>query len=181
MSTSAFSGPLVTWGQNPVLADYNPDMGSSMFFAGSGILDPRQAFTYLPGQSVSQPTVGWLGIDNINTITAVPYTSATAAAVVSANPTGATLLLTNVSSATTGIFVTQTFTRSDTGVLDTNGGLGLLALDAYTSVTASCAAGVLTVTANGGMPIGPGMVLISSSTAVSGGTLGANVVPSTNV
>ena len=52
MADTAFSGPLIVFGQNPTQpSDYNPDLGSSLFYAGGGILDPRQPFTYLPGEA----------------------------------------------------------------------------------------------------------------------------------
>jgi hypothetical protein len=170
MSISAFSGPLVVFGQNPLVPnEYNPDLGSSLFYAGGGILDPRTAFTYQPGEAQSAPDFGWYGFSDIVSFTGVPYTNAAAAIVASANATSATLTLVSTNSATTGVYYSSVFTRSDTGVTDT-----VLALDAYASVTASASNGVLTVTANSGMPIGPGMVLLSASTTVTGGTLGVS-------
>ena len=170
MADTAFSGPMIVFGQNPIQpSDYNPDLGSSLFYAGGGILDPRGPFTYYPGESQSSPDFGWYGFSDIVSFSGVPYTNSTAAIVASANPTSATLALVTTNSATTGVYYSSVFTRSDTGVTDT-----VLALDAYASVTASASNGVLTVTANSGMPIGPGMVLLSSSTTVTGGTLGAS-------
>ena len=169
MSITAFSGPVIVFGQNPVSAEYNPDIGSSLFYAGGGILDPRGPFTYLPGEAQSAPDFGWYGFSDIVTYLNVPYTNAAAAIVASANPTSATLTLVSANSATTGVESSSVFTRSDTGVTDT-----VLALDAYASVTASATNGVLTVTANSNLPIGPGMVLLASTTTVTGGTLGAS-------
>jgi hypothetical protein len=169
MSVSAFSGPVIVFGQNPVSAEYNPDLGSSLFYAGGGLLDPRAAFTYQPGEAQSAPDFGWYGFSDIVSFTGVPYSNGSGAIVASAVPTSATLSLVTTNSATTGVYYSSVFTRSDTGVTDT-----VLALDAYASVTASATSGVLTVTANSSMPIGPGMVLLSSSTTVTGGTLGAS-------
>ena len=169
MADTAFSGPIIVFGQNPVSAEYNPDLGSSLFYAGGGILDPRGPFTYLPGEAQSAPDFGWYGFSDIVTYLNVPYTNAAAAIVASANPTSATLTLVSANSATTGVYSSSVFTRSDTGVTDT-----VLALDAYASVTASATNGVLTVTANSNLPIGPGMVLLASTTTVTGGTLGAS-------
>jgi len=170
MADTAFSGPIIVFGQNPTQPlDYNPDLGSSLFYAGGGILDPRTPFTYLPGESQAAQDFGWYGFSDIVSFTGVPYTNAAAAIVASANATSATLTLVSTNSATTGVYYSSVFTRSDTGATDT-----VLALDAYASVTASATNGVLTVTANSGMPIGPGMVLLSSSTTVTGGTLGAS-------
>jgi hypothetical protein len=169
MSITAFSGPMIVFGQNPVSAEYNPDLGSSLFYAGGGILDPRTVFTYVPGEAQYSPDFGWYGFSDIVSYLAVPYTNAAAAIVASANPTSATLSLVSTNSATTGVYYSSVFTRSDTGATDT-----VLALDAYASVTASATNGILTITANSNMPVGPGMVLLSSSTTVTGGTLGAS-------
>lgn len=170
MSVSAFSGPVIVFGQNPLVPnEYNPDLGSSLFYAGGGILDPRTAFTYQPGEAQSAPDFGWYGFSDIVSFTGVPYSNGSGAIVASAVPTSATLSLVTTNSATTGVYYSSVFTRSDTGVTDT-----VLALDAYASVTASATNGILTVTANSNMPIGPGMVLLSSSTTVTGGTLGAS-------
>lgn len=176
MANTAFSGPLIVFGQNPTQpADYNPDIGgSSLFYAGTGILDPRIPFTFFPGESQAAVDYGWLGVDNITTLSAVPYTASSTAIVASANPTSATLALVTSSSSTTGVYYNNTnFVRSDTGATDT-----VLALDAYASVTGSFSNGVLTITASSNqMPIGPGMVVISTSGTVSQGTaLGTQVV-----
>ena len=176
MANTAFSGPLLVFGQNPTQpADYNPDIGgSSLFYAGTGILDPRIPFTFFPGESQAAVDYGWLGVDNITTLSAVPYTASSAAIVASANPTSATLALVTSSSSTTGVYYNNTnFVRSDTGATDT-----VLALDAYASVTGSFSNGILTITASSNqMPIGPGMVVISTSGTVSQGTaLGTQVV-----
>ena len=175
MAVTAFSGPLVVFGQSPLTAENNPDIGSSLFFAGVGLLDPRLPFTYNPGEAQSAPDLGWLGIDNITTLSIVPYTKAAGAIVASANPAGATLTLVSASSATTGVYITPSIPRSDTGALDTNGGAGLVALDAYTSVTASFANGVMTITANSAMPVTPGMVVLTGGT-VTAGTLAGTVI-----
>lgn len=169
MAISAFSGPLISFGQSPFAgAEYNPDISPSMFWGGVSLLDPRLPFTYIPGEAQVAQDFAWLGSDCITTQNIVPYTKATSAIVASANPTGATLALVSANSATTGVFITNTFVRSDTGALDTNGGAGLVALDAYTSVTGSIANGVLTVTANSAMPITPGMVIQTAANVTAG-------------
>ena len=169
MANTAFSGPMIVFGQNPSSpTDYNPDIGgSSYFYAGAGFLDPRAYYTFLPGEAQAAIDYGWLGFDNITTLSAVPYSAAAAAIVASANPTSATLSLVNTSSSTTGVYYSTVFTRADTGTTDT-----VLALDAYASVTGSVTNGVLTVTASSGqMPIGPGMVILTASGTVSQGTV----------
>jgi len=175
MSITAFSGPLMVFGQNPYNPnEYNPDVGGmSMFNGGAGLMDTRTPFTYLPGEAQSAPDYGWLGFDNITTINAVPYTKAVGAVVASANATSATLTLVSASSATTGVYITTNMTRSDTGAVDAG---PLVALDAYTSVTASFSNGVMTITANSAMPVAPGMVVISTSGTVSQGTAAGSQV-----
>ena len=169
MANTGFSGPLMVYGQYPgTPQDYNPDIGgASMFNGGACIMDPRQAYTYLPGESQASLDFGWFGFDNITTINAVPYTKATSAVVASANATAANLTLVSANSATTGVYVTTTMTRGDTGAVDAG---PLVVLDGYTSVTASFANGVMTITANSAMPVAPGMVVISTSGTVSQGT-----------
>ena len=175
MSNTAFSGPMIVFGQNPSSpSDYNPDIGgSSLFYAGAGFLDPRLTYTYLPGEGQSALDFGWLGLDNITTLSAVPYSAAAAAIVASANPTSATLSLVTTSSSTTGVYYSTSFVRADTGATDT-----VLALDAYASVTGTVANGILTVTASSSqMPIGPGMVILTTSGTVSQGTaLGSQII-----
>lgn len=170
MSKTAFSGPVVSFGQAlPTPNEYNPDLGTSLFYAGSGILDPRVPFTYQPGQSADSFTAGWLGSSHIMTLEAVPYTANTAAVVASANPTGPTLSLVSANSATTGVSITNSLTNSATGQIDT---ASLVALDSFLSFTGSISGNVLTVTANPGMPISPGCVLLTAGGA---GTLSQGV------
>lgn len=176
MTITAFSGPVIGFGQNPVGSEYNPDLGPSLFWGGAGLMDPRLAYAYQPGKSRSSGAFGWLGFDNITTISAVPYTKAAGAIVASANPTGATLTLVSANSATTGVYITPSITRADTGAADTNSGAGLVALDAYASVTASFSNGVMTITANSAMPITPGMVVLTTGGTVSQGTAAGTVI-----
>ena len=176
MTITAFSGPVIGFGQNPVGSEYNPDLGPALFWGGAGLMDPRLAYAYQPGKSRSSGTFGWLGFDNITTISAVPYTKAAGAIVASANPTGATLTLVSANSATTGVYITPSITRADTGQIDTNGGAGLVALDAYASCTASFSNGVMTITANSAMPITPGMVVLTTGGTVSQGTAAGTVI-----
>ena len=176
MAHASFSGPLVVFGQNPTQPfDYNPDIGgSSLFASGTGILDPRTPYTYYPGEAQPAPDFGWLGIDNITTLSAVPYSASAAAIVASANPTSATLTLVSSNSSTTGVYYSTSFVRADTGATDT-----VLALDAYASVTGTFSNGVLTITASSSqMPIGPGMVVLTTSGTVSQGTVAGTQIVS---
>ena len=176
MTITAFSGPIIGFGQSPSGSEYNPDLGPSLFWGGAGLMDPRLAYAYQPGRARSAGVFGWLGFDNITTISAVPYTKAAGAIVASANPTGSTLTLVSANSATTGVYITPSITRADTGTVDTNGGAGLVALDAYASCTASFSNGVMTITANSAMPITPGMVVLTTGGTVSQGTAAGTVI-----
>jgi len=176
MAHASFSGPLIVFGQNPTQpSDYNPDIGgSSLFNAGTGILDPRIPYTYFPGEAQPAPDFGWLGVDNITTLSAVPYTASATAIVASAAATSATLTLVSAASSTTGVYPSTVFVRADTGATDT-----VLALDAYASVTGSFSNGVLTITTSTNqMPIGPGMVVLTTSGTVSQGTVAGTQIVS---
>lgn len=173
MAISAFSGPLVSFGQNAIAgSEYNPDLAPSLFWGGSALLDPRLPYTYLPGEAQSSPDFGWYGAGEITTLSIVPYTKAAGAIVASANATSATLTLVSANSATTGVFITNSFVRADTGAAEAS----LVALDAYTSVTASITNGVMTVTANSAMPITPGMVIQTTGGTVSSGSAAGAIV-----
>jgi hypothetical protein len=175
MAHVSFSGPLVVFGQNAQQPmDYNPDIGgTSLFYAGTGILDPRAPYTFIPGEAQIAPDFGWLGSSNITTLSAVPYSAAAAAIVASANPTGPNLTLVTTSSSTTGVYYSTNFVRADTGTTDS-----VLALDAYASVTGSFSNGVLTVTTSTNqMPIGPGMVVVGTTGSVTqGSVVGTQIV-----
>lgn len=187
MSISAFSGPVVVFGQMSgypgVTPDYNPELGPSLFFGGVGTLDQRPVFTYTPGQNFGAATLGWLGIGFIQTLNTTPPAATTtggiaAAAAVSANTP---MTLVSTSSAASGVAVSQSIVRSDTGALVT----GLLALDAYTSVTgyisngtSGTAGNVLIVSTNSNLPLTIGMVI--SGTGIAAGTTITGYGPTVN-
>jgi hypothetical protein len=168
MTISALSGPVVTFGQSTYPGqEYNPDLGPSLFYAGVAILDPRQPFTYTPGQDFGQPVAGFLGTDSPTTIFATPATiTATAIAAAAAVTANTAMTLVSSSSATTGVATGLAIVNSNTGASVA----GVLALDAYTSVsgyicngTSGTAGNLLFVTTNGNLPITIGMVLNSSN------------------
>jgi hypothetical protein len=167
MSISAFSGPLVSFGQSSSGSDYNPEAGPSMFYNGAAILDPRPAYTYSPGQDFGAITAGFLGIQDVVSLNILPYTKAVAAIAAAANTVAATpMTLVTSSSATTGIAVAQSIVRADTGVAVT----GLLGIDAYTSVTgyvsngtSGTAGNILIVSANSAGPLTVGMVITGTN------------------
>lgn len=168
MTITAFQGPVVSFGQAP-FGDQNPEMATSLFWGGVGILDPRSFYTYEPGQGLGNLTAAWLGVNRIVTIDAVPVAKSNTILSSAAHTTSGTPL-TLVSSTADGVLVGASITRTDTGTAVT----GLLKLDpAVASVTANLTNGsnVLTVTAvgaggtHGYNRLSVGMTLTDSTTA----------------
>lgn len=163
MSVSAFSGPVVSFGQGP-FPDYNPEAGTSLFFNGTGILDPRAPFTYQPGQNFGAATAGFLGSSNIQTLNYQPYALSTSAIAAAANVvSGTAMTLVSSNSTTTGVSVSQYTINYNTGTLVS----GLLMLDGLASFTGVVASGVLTASSVTGTII-VGMTI--SGTGVTAGT-----------
>ena len=162
MSISAFSGPVVSYGQSPYPAsEYNPELGPSLFYGGAALLDPRQAYTYTPGQDFGAATCGFLGTQCITSLNVVPYTlSATAITAAVATTANVPMVLVSTSSSTTGVAVAQSIARADTGATV----LGLLGIDAYTSVSGYISSGVSGVAGN--------ILTVSTSTSVGQLTVG---------
>jgi len=184
MSITANSGPYVSFGQAP-FADYNPEAGPSLFYSGMGLLDPRPVYSYTPGQNFGANTLGWLGVDNVLTLnTTPPAASGVAIAAAQAITSGmltAGMTLVSSSSASTAVAVGQSIVRADIGVQVT----GLLALDAYTSVTgyisngtSGTAGNILIVSTNGNLPLTIGMTI--SGTGIAAGTTITGYGPTVN-
>lgn len=183
MSISAFSGPVVSFGTAASsTSESNPEAGTSLFYAGAGILDPRPFYSYSPGQDFGNDTAGWLGTSNISTINAIPNTAiATAIAAAAATTAATPMTLASADSSSTGVAVNQSIVRSDTGATVT----GLLAIDAYTSVsgyisngTSGTAGNILTVTTSSAVaPLLVGMVI--AGTGIPAGTYVTGYGPTT--
>lgn len=140
MSISAFSGPVISFGQAPY-ADYNPETAPSLFINGTGILDPRPQFIYSPGQNMGSIAAGWLGTTRILTINAIPMTLS-ASIIASAATVVSGTAMTLQSTATDGRSATTTINRADTGVA-----ASVIELDPPVAVTtASAASGSTTLT-----------------------------------
>ena len=187
MSISAFSGPVVVFGQGP-FPDYNPEAGPSLFFGGTGILDPRGPFTYQPGQNFGSTTAGFLGSTNIQTLNYQPYALSTSAIAAAANVTsGTAMTLVSTNSTTTGVAVSQYTVNYNTGALVS----GLVMLDGLASFTGVVAAGVLTASSVtgtiivgmtiSGTGVTSGTIIVSQITGPSGGAGTYSVVGSTTV
>lgn len=121
MTISAFTGPVIVSGQGGS-QDYNGDRGPSLFDQAFALLDPRNAYTYLPGQRAGQPTYGHL-MGNIVAVDAVP--SAISAVNIAASQSPGAGAITLVSSSGAGITVGTSITNAATGATVT----GLLAID----------------------------------------------------
>lgn len=126
MSITAFDGPVVTFpspNTTSYLTQSNPEAGPSVFMHGLALADPRQPFSYLPGQNFGKQVSGWVSL-KCQTIDQVPYTASAQAIVVATGMvTGAVMPL--VSTSGTGITTGVSIVRADTGATVT----GLLAID----------------------------------------------------
>jgi hypothetical protein len=168
MSITAFSGPVIAFGQNtigsnPSTTDYNPDLGPSLFWGGVGRIDPRPNFNYIPGQAAGQFTAGF-GTSDVQTISYAPYALGNAAIAAAANVTsGTAMTLVSTNSTSTGVSVSNSCTNYNTGATVT----GLLMVDGFASFTGVIASSVLTVSSLTGT-ITIGMTI--SGTGVNTGT-----------
>ena len=168
MSITAFSGPIIAFGQNtigsnPSITDYNPDLGPSLFWGGVGRIDPRPNFNYIPGQTAGQFTAGF-GTSDVQTISYAPYALSTSAIAAAANVvSGTAMTLVSTNSTSTGVSVSNSCTNYNTGAQVT----GLLMVDGFASFTGVIASSVLTVSSLTGT-ISIGMTI--AGTGVNTGT-----------
>lgn len=166
MSITAFTGPVISFGQSPSGSDYNGQVAPSLFTNGSGIMDPRLPFAYAPGRPVDRPTFGWLGTNAILTTSYAPSALSATNIVAAAVPSGGALTL--VSSSGSGITVGQSLVNSLTGAAVSS---ALLIDGPVFSVTASIAAAtstappIMTVSVAGSGIVLPGMVLATGAAA----------------
>ena len=171
MSITAFSGPVIAYGQNTVnnVTDYNPDLGPSLFWGGVGRIDPRVNFNYIPGQNFGAPTLGFQTSDAM-TINYAPYALGVGAIAAAANVvSGVAMTLVSSNSTTTGVSVNASCINYNTGATVT----GLLLLDGYASFTGVIANSILTVSALTGT-ITVGMTL-SGTGVTTGATIGSQL------
>lgn len=172
MSISAFSGPLMVFGQAPALTgytfDYNGDLGPSLFYAGVGIMDSRPFYTYMPGQSETSPVYGWYGAGRVCTIDYVPSTLAANNIAASQTPVSGTAV-TLVSSTGAGITVGAAITNASTGAAVT----GLLLIDSLTFSSASSTISGNVLTTGGSVT---GTVVVGQVISGTGVTAGTKVI-----
>ena len=168
MSITAFSGPVISYGQNtvgsnPSITDYNPDLGPSLFWGGVARIDPRPNFNYIPGQNFGAFTAGFATSD-AQTISYAPYTLSTSAIAAAANVvSGTAMTLVSTNSTSTGVSVGASCTNYNTGAAVT----GLLMVDGFASFTGVIANSILTVSSLTGT-ISIGMTI--TGTGVNTGT-----------
>jgi len=137
MSISAFSGPVISFGQAPY-ADYNPELGPSLFYAGAGLLDPRPFYTYEPGQNFGNVVGGFLGFTRILTVNQVPSAISATNIAASQTPTaGTALTLTAGTGVTGGVSIVNASTNTTV--------TGLLALDGAAGVVSFGSAGTVQI------------------------------------
>ena len=162
MSITAFSGPVISYGQAP-FADYNSEIAPSLFWGGVARLDPRSNFIYVPGQSAGAFTAGF-GTSDCMTLNYAPYALSTSAIAAAANVTsGTAMTLVSTNSTSTGVSVGNTCTNFNTGAAVT----GLLMVDGFASFTGVIANNILTVSAlTGALTVG----MTISGTGVNTGT-----------
>lgn len=170
MSISAWSGPLIVYGYPAIGSpNENPDAGPSLFFAGNGLLDQRPYSGYNPGESATAPDFGWLGVQDIQTVSFVPSTLAVNNIVASQAPVNGTPV-TLVSSSGAGITVAAKVVNALTGLLVS----GLLLIDGLlaSSATSTIAGNVFTAV---GAVAAPGAFTIGSVLS------GTNVIANTTI
>jgi len=167
MSISAFSGPVVSYGQNTIntVTDYNPDIGPSLFWGGAGRIDPRPNFNYIPGQTQGAFTAGF-GTSDAMTLNYAPYALGAAAIAAAANVvSGTAMTLVSTNSTSTGVSVSNSCTNFNTGATVT----GLLMVDGFASFTGVIASSILTVSSlTGTISIG---MTIAGTGVVTGTTI----------
>lgn len=118
MSVTAYSGPVVTFPEG----NANPDAGPSPFQFGTSLIDPRPAYTYVPGQAAIKPIMGFID----GSYVVVDQAPSTISAVnIAASQSPAAGAITLVSATGAGITAGVSITRADTGATVT----GLLAID----------------------------------------------------
>jgi hypothetical protein len=169
MTITAFSGPVISYGQNTVgnVTDYNPELGPSLFWGGVGRIDPRFPYNYEPGQNFGNFTAGF-GTSDTQTLSYAPYALGAAAIAAAANVvSGTAMTLVSSNSTSTGVSVNASVINFNNGQTVT----GLLLLDGYASFTGVVANNVLTVSALTGT-VTVGMTL--SGTGVASGTVIVN-------
>lgn len=116
MAKTAFSGPLIVYGQSPIVAgmqsDYNPDLGPSFFYAGTALLDDRRG--YYPGGNDSDDYFAFASTGTYCVLDQAPSTISAVNIAAAQVPVAGTAL-TLVAATGAGITVAQTVFNPATG------------------------------------------------------------------
>lgn len=131
MAKSGFSGPLVVYGQPPLVAgmvsDYNPDLAPSLFWGGIAILDNRRG--YFPGGNDTDRSYGFASTGSYQTVNQVPSTISAVNLAAAQVPVAGTPL-TLVAASGAGITINSSVTNIITQVVTT----GLRVIDGVPGV-----------------------------------------------
>lgn len=120
MAITAYTGPLIGFGLantgSSIPSEYNDQRGPSLFDLGQGMLDPRPAYNYDPGNAVTTPTYGFW--DNAGLVDAVPAAASSNAIALSQSATANGTL--TLSGTGTGVLSGQTLVSPVSGVTYTS-------------------------------------------------------------
>lgn len=129
MGITAFSGPVYVYGitqtASGVTTEYNDQRGPSVFDLGSGLMDPRVQYNYIPGDQPTNQTFAFF--DNVATIDYIPAATSSngIAATQSATGNGALTLGATGAGITTGVSIIAPETgRTVTGLIAIDGACG---------------------------------------------------------
>lgn len=168
MSITAFTGPVLSFGETPGSTSSNPDLGTSLFWAGIGLLDQRVIGGYSPGSDKANEALGWLGTNYIQTVNYNPSAQAANNIAASQTPPVGAGSLTLVAATGAGVTVGCRVVNRLTGQTVT--GLRGLDLPTASSATSTISGNVFTavgaVTATTAFTIGS----VLSGTGVVAGT-----------
>jgi hypothetical protein len=93
MGITAISGPGINYGitlsSSGAVNEYNEDRGPSLVDLGEGTMDPRQFFSYKPGNRAGTPVYGWAGAFGGPVVDFVPIASNSSGIALSQSSTGA--------------------------------------------------------------------------------------------
>lgn len=169
MAITAFSGPILSFGESPDAgASANRDLGTSLFWGGVGLLDQRVIGGYYPGVDVGNDAFGWLGSTYIQTVNYNPAAQAANNIAASQTPPVGAGSLTLVSSTAAGITVGCRVVNRSTGRTVT----GLLGIDLPTASSATSTISGTTFTAVGAVTATTTFTIgsVLSGTGVTAGT-----------
>lgn len=168
MSITAFTGPVLSFGGAPGSESSNPDLGTSLFWGGVGLLDQRAIGGYYPGVDTGNDASGWLGVNYIQTVNYNPSAQAANNIAASQTPPVGAGSLTLVAATGAGVTIGCRVLNRNTGQTVT----GLLGLDLPTASSATSTISGTTFTAVGAVTATTAFTIgsVLSGTGVTAGT-----------